>query len=307
MADRRSLFLHVGLPKCAASALQDWAGTNRDLLAAQGITWPGTQDEGLMAARHHWLVATLRFGAPDRLAEVLSHASGDVLMSAEGLTRHFDEFPAERLAAFRAATAGWDVRVILMHRHIGAWQRSMWKQAMISPGDAAEEYGLALDLPDFAALPRMRRLADLAALRRDLTAGFGARDVAVIAADGDWLADLAGVLDVDLSRATTPPRRHESFADAAIPLVRAINAVSQDVRELRDPLLGLMQLALGSADDQLRTLAHRHGAAALAAPDTIGPLLKDLSAACRSEPGALWIVDGMGDLLAGAPAQERVA
>ena len=49
MVGPRSLFLHVGLPKCGSSALQDWAGTNRALLARPAA-------EALRMASRDWEV-----------------------------------------------------------------------------------------------------------------------------------------------------------------------------------------------------------------------------------------------------------
>lgn len=127
----RTLFLHAGLPKCASSALQDWAESNRALLADQGIGWPETDPAGLAAARHQWLVDALvgAASARARLETVLGQATGDLLISAEALATGLHDFPEAGLSWFRAATQGWRVRLILLTRPISDWQNRCGRKA----------------------------------------------------------------------------------------------------------------------------------------------------------------------------------
>lgn len=296
MTGRRSLFLHVGLPHCGSSALQDWAGTNRALLAAQGLVWPETDDCGLMAARHRWLVAALRDGPDGRLAEVLAGAGGDVLISAEGLTLHFHDFAPEHLAWFRETTAGWDVRLILMTRDLSGWQRSMWKQGLINPPEEGMDFALDLDMADYAARPRVQRLTDLKGLRRDLVAGFGARDLVELNALDDWMPMLARVIDIDATGATVPARRHESIADSVVPAVRRINALGERGGP-RGALLALLQDTLDTRNDTLRELARQQRARPDPDAVALAALLEDLEAESRAEPTAAWLFQAMAEQL----------
>lgn len=296
MAERRSLFLHVGLPHCGSSALQDWAGTNRALLAAQGLVWPETDACGLMAARHRWLVRALRHGPDARLREVLAQAGGDVLISAEGLTLHFHDFAPEHLAWFREETAGWDVRLILMTRDLSGWQRSMWKQCMINPPEEGMDFALDLDMADFAARPRVQKLTDLKGLRRDLAAGFGARDVIELSAQDDWMPKLARVIDVDPAGATVPERRHESIADSVVPAVRRINALGAEGGP-RDVLLALMQETLDTRNDRLRELARLQAARLDEEAPALAGLLDRLEAESGGDPTAAWLFQAMAEQL----------
>lgn len=250
----RTLFLHVGLPKCASSALQDWADANRTALAAQGLDWPDPTPAGLVTARHQWLVGALRVdGDMARLSSELAAAPGDILISAEGLSLQFEDFPEQHLAAFRNATLGWSVRLILMTRGMTAWQHSMWKQCMINPQRPDAGFGLPLDLADFSKLPRIQRLTALPRLKDALARGYGARDLTEIDVEGNWAAALAGLLDIDMTGLAQPIRRNESIPATATDVVRAINAEGLDGGP-RDGLLALMQLALETGNDTLREL-----------------------------------------------------
>ena len=296
MAGRRSLFLHVGLPHCGSSALQDWAATNCELMAAQGLVWPEVDDCGLMAGRHLWLVRALLGGPDDRLPEVLAGAGGDVLISAEGLTLHFHDFPPERLQWFRQVTAGWDVRLILMTRDLSGWQRSMWKQCMINRPEPGMDFALSLDMADFAARPRVQQLTDLRALRRDLVAGYGARDLIELSSQDDWMPKLARALEVDPARASIPARRHESIADAVVPVVLAINALGE-AGGPRDTLLALMQETLDTSNDTLRELARQQGGAIPGAADRLAGALAQLQADCDGQPASDWLLHAMAEEL----------
>ncbi len=296
MAGRRSLFLHVGLPHCGSSALQDWAATNRELMSAQGLVWPEVDDCGLMAGRHRWLVEALLGGPDQRLPEVLGGAGGDVLISAEGLTLHFHDFPQERLEWFRQATAGWDVRLILMTRDLSGWQRSMWKQCMINRPEPGMDFALSIDMADFAARPRVQKLTDLKALRRDLVAGYGARDVIELSSLDDWMPKLARALEVDPARATIPARRHESIADSVVPVVLAINALGESGGP-RDALLALMQQTLDTSNDTLRELARQQGGAIPGAADRLAAALAQLQAGCAGQPTSGWLLHAMAEEL----------
>lgn len=296
MAGRPSLFLHVGLPHCGSSALQDWAGTNRALLAAQGLCWPETDDCGLMAARHRWLVSALRHGPDERLPAVLAQAGGDVLISAEGLTLHFHDFAPDHLAWFREVTAGWDVRLILMTRDLSGWQRSMWKQCMINPPEDGMDFALDLDMADFAARPRVQKLTDLKGLRRDLAAGFGARDLIELSAQDNWMPKLARVIDIDATGATVPERRHESIADSVVPAVLRINTLGAQGGP-RDALLALMQDTLDTRNDTLRELARRQAARPDPRSGTLAALLDELEAESRADPTTAWLFQAMAEQL----------
>lgn len=315
MVGPRSLFLHVGVPKCGSSALQDWAGTNRALLARQGLDWPEPEATDHMAARHQWLVNALRFGPDARLEQALAAASGDVLISAEGLSRHLDDFDPAHLEWFRAVTAGWDVRLILMTRAPGDWVRAMWKDFMLNPAANADEYGLAVGLADFAALPRVRRLGDVRRLGRDLGAAYGARDLTEIDADGDWLPALGRLLDIDLTGASAPPRRHESVSDAVVPVIRAINALAEDRdgsdAALSGPLLALLQQALDSRNDSLRALEAAHGPGLAAQAEALSAAVARLPALAEAQggdPASALVIETMAarlDALGGAGPDER--
>lgn len=290
--------MHVGLPRCASSSLQDWAGTNSALLAQQGIVWPEVDDAGLEAARHQWLVEALKVGSDGRLERVLAdHGNDDILISSEGLSLQFDHFPTEQLDWFRQATAGWEVRLILMTREILDWQRSMWKQCMVNPVQDGTDFGLSVDMADFGGLPRIRRLMDIRRLSRDMEKGFGAKDVTVVSSDGDWLTDLARLMDLDLSSATMPPRRQESLPDAVIEIVRAINAEGT-AGGPREGLLALLQMALDTRSDSLRELLRQKGPLLAGQIDAVAEAMDRVAKRCSLMPATRIAIETMIERLA---------
>lgn len=275
------LVLHVGLPKCASSAVQVWADGNRDALAASGVDYPESTP-GFPAPKHQELVALMHGeDAPVARAFLARTRSPTLFLSTEGLSNSLYDAPEAALARFRDLMGGGCDTAILMTRAPGDWLRSYWKQCLTNPLHPAMGYGLALPLDEFARMPRVARLMDLPTLETDLARALGARRVVRIDAGSDWRDDLAGILGVDPARTTAPVRWHQSVSDAEAEAVRQMNALGL-VADERADFLALLQIATGSASNTLRDHARDRGAGLLQRRDR----LRGYVAAIRPESDA---------------------
>ena len=263
MSQPRRIVLHVGLPKTATSSLQLWCDRKRERLAARGVSYPKEWASDLFP-KHQFLVGGLLSGDLRRLAAVLAaEEAGTVLLSAEGLTNHLYDFPPPALEAFRAATAADEVAVFMVSRAPASWTRSYYKQAVLNPPRPEYDYATALDYEAFRERPRVRRLTDLPALRRDLEAAYGAREVVVAAYEDDWMAAFRGVLGLADTVGFEPLAQvHTSVPDAVIALVRRLNAM-QLPEQARADFLALVQAAVDTDHNALKHFYRAESAAAL--------------------------------------------
>lgn len=247
--------LHVGLPKCASSALQGWADANRDHLAAAGLDYPRTP-AGLPAPKHQQVVSALMRGNMAAVETLLSGWTAPaLLLSSEGLSNHLYDFDPAQLSRLRALFAGRCQTVILMYRDPEEWVDSMWWQCLLNAPRPAFGYGLDLMRAEFAQLPRLQRLLDLDSLGRDLLAAYGAERLVLLDSRADWLTQLQDALGIDFAAAApAPQRRNVSIGDAEAELMRCLNG-SGAAEPLRGRVMALMQVATGSLNDTL--MQHR--------------------------------------------------
>ena len=282
----RRLFLHVGLPKTGSTSMQKWFLDNRTALAAQGLCYP--IDPPLHNYKQGYTVLALKVGDMAPLRAALDQAgASDVLLSNEGLSNHFLDFPAEALAAFRTLTADIaealaafrtltaDIAVIVIgfHRDPDRWLRSYHRQAVLNPrNNASELWGTSQDLAQIRAHYRIKRLLDHDRLAKDMAQGVGADAVHMLNFDDPAaFTRMLGVMDVpDLSDIPLP-RINETLPDWAITMMQRINAQEPD-NPARQAWKGVLYHYLKSNHTVLRDDANRMGADALA---LINPALLD--------------------------------
>lgn len=173
----------------------------------------------------------------------------------------------------------------------------MWKEGLIAPQRPGADLGLAADAADFTALPRIQRVTALARFKGDLVEGFGAGDLTDIEVDGNWLGQLATLMDVDPGGAALPIRRNESIPDTMVDVVRAINAEGLEGGP-RDGLLVLMQMALDTGNDTLRELVRQHGPVASADLPGLRAALRRLAARLDDSTANTLTIEAMDRCLA---------
>lgn len=238
----KQLVLHVGLPKTATTALQFWCHDQRDALASLGVRYP-TCEIDQDVPKHQYIVGELFKGALPQTEEALRKSREPVLvLSSEGLSNHFYDFPAESLAHFRelATSLGYRVSVFLVFRDPSVWLRSYYKQAVLNISSPQFEWGTSRTYEDFIALPRVKRLTDPDTLRRDMAEGFGG-GVHLARYEADWFAEFVSLLGVAGQDLGLPPRVHASVDDGLVELARQINGMGLE-RKLRNSVLAACQL-----------------------------------------------------------------
>lgn len=245
----RRITLHVGLPKCASSAFQGWADANRAALLAQGLDYPEAHPSQI-APKHQEIVHGIMGGSMAGIEALLRRPSDNLLMSTEGMSNMLYEASPSALERFCEMMGGGCDTILLMVRDGRSWLRSYWKQCLTNPVMPALGYGLALTLDEFAQLPRVQRLADRASLRMDLATAYGARRLVEIDAAGNWSAQVAEVLEIDLAGLEPPARRHASIGDAEAELIRQINGMGLPADQ-RSSFLAMLQIATGTKNDTL--------------------------------------------------------
>lgn len=235
------LFLHVGMPKAASSALQVWADANRAALLAQGVDYPPPVGARL-DPKHQILVTMMIRNQLELLPPIINAARAPTLfLSTEGLSFHFQDFRPVPLQRFREATRGLHLTVFMLTRATGAWLVSQYKQAVINPPVVNTGYACSLSLADFAKTDRIRRLLDGEGMRTEMRDAYGAAEIVTVDVADGWREGLARALGVTVGPGfVAPVEANVSVSDALTELVRQVNGLNLDPA-LRAAVLALFQ------------------------------------------------------------------
>ena len=133
---KKTLYLHIGYPKTATSALQTFLWLNRSVLLKQGVLYP--EKAGIVDVAHHEFAWCLQDRNTDRTktfkdywAEVHEESGADkahtVILSTEDFCRRQ---PLRELKRIQEVTKGWDVKVIVYLRRQDAWAESAYRQVV---------------------------------------------------------------------------------------------------------------------------------------------------------------------------------
>lgn len=220
------LFLHVGLPKTGTTSMQKWFLDHHAALEAAGCLYPTTP--ALHNFKQGYTVPDLlrNPGLPS-IAQALTQGGGhrDVLLSNEGMSNHFHDFPAAHLAQLRALTTAYDVTVFLFRRDPERWLHSYHRQAVLNPRNTASElWGTSGTRADIRDHYRITRLLDHAGLAQDMRTGFGARACRVLDFDNpDAFTLMLEEMGLAALAHLPLPRINESIPDWAVEMMRRIN------------------------------------------------------------------------------------
>lgn len=289
MPTKRELFLHVGLPKTASSALQVWADSNRQFLRENGIHYP-EGDSGAAMPKHQDLVGALFRGDFTCLDRYLAaNAELALFLSTEGLTNHLYDYPSRHLATFRKKISGFRVTALLMVRSTEDWITSYWKQALLNPYNDRFNYATPLARDAFAQLPRIRRLCNLKQVTTDIRESYGADDVIVADQGENWFERVIEVLRLP-PNVTPPSRVHVSVSKELAEIVRQMNSLVLPT-SIRDAFLALVQYSCQTQHNILLSHYATHSPAALTAKSDL--LKAALSKLVPATTGEQEIVDRM--------------
>jgi hypothetical protein len=222
----RRLILHVGLPKTGSTALQSWCYKRRENLSQRGITYPES-DNNLIAPKHQFMVSALmRNDMAELRAHLVRNETETLVLSTEGLTNHFYDFPSAALKAFREAVSLYNVFVFMVVRNKGAWTKSYYKQAVINPPIVEYNYATPLSYSEFSQLSRVQRLAEHSKLRTDIATAFAAHEVIVANYEEDWMETFLDCLGIaDMHEFTRLEKKNISVSDDLVEIIRQINAM----------------------------------------------------------------------------------
>ncbi len=253
---RRTLWLHVGIPKTSTTSYQSWMHSQANALETAGLLYPDQFGAG--NDKHNFLVGNLRH-RPDLpiLERVLSAChTPQMLLSDEGLTNHLDDFNSDALGRFRDLTRDWVVHIILVTREAESWTRSYHKQCVLNPNNGASPlWGTKLTCEEIKAHPRIRRLVDQDGLARDLKTGFGAERVHQFKfEDPTWFNASLDLLGLGLEKDVTLPNSNQSLPDWSIELLRRVNSYTDDT-DIRNQWKMALQNYLGTNHTILTNLS----------------------------------------------------
>lgn len=240
--NNRHLVLHVGLPKTATTALQFWCDQNRERLIERGVLYPEV-DASQTVPKHQYVVGELLRGEFPRLRAQLETCEQPVLLlSSEGLSNHFYDFPEESFSEFRKLLTelGYSLSIFLVFRSPEIWLRSYYKQAVLNPTYRKFEWGTSKTFQEFAELPRVRRLTDLDSLRVDMSTRYGG-EVHVANYEDGWVSNFSRLLGVSEEGLGLPPRVHGSVSDEIVEVVRQINGMGLSKRLRASVLAGIQE------------------------------------------------------------------
>lgn len=228
---RKQLVLHVGLPKTGTTAMQAWFAEHAEAMRAYGVCYP--QDPPLTQNKQLYIVPELRqTPALPRLEALLDTARDEttLLISHEGLSNHFYDFPPRSLERFRELTRDWEVTVAVFTRAPETWLPSYYRQCVLNPTNAASDlWGTSRPLEALRDHPRILRLLDQDQILADMTAGFGA--TRLLRFEHETPAafhDFLGNLDLGALAALPLPVTNQSLPGWAVELIRQVNGLVPD-------------------------------------------------------------------------------
>lgn len=243
------IVIHIGLPKCASTALQNWFYDNRNHLAKANICYPPPSQE-TRAPKHQALVGDLLEGHCTSLGKYIKGCGLPTLfLSSEGLSNHLFDYEGAALADFRRHAGDCPVDLIIVNRDPAAWVGSQWAQALVNGVMPQYHYGTALHLEEFARQPRNQFLMDHAAVISRAKQAYGARDL-LVTDPARAQADIAGFLGFETAGLTPMQRHHVSPSPEVLELIRQINAIGLTAPD-RAVALGALEYLRPSQHNQL--------------------------------------------------------
>ncbi len=267
---KKKIILHIGLPKTGSTALQQALYQSRQGLLRQGVLYPAQvyrEDD----PKHNFVLDLVRKGRGHDIGSEQGYkAASRIVISNEALSNDFYLHGPERnrqLAELLRAHGELEVCMVL--RREREWLRSYYKQAVINqPVKGKPHYQNSLPLEVFRELEPVRRLLDHGELVQDVSAAFLA-PVRVMRYEDVPVSQVLQYCTALPGRTYTLERRHnESVSDAAVELMRLLNAQIETLEE-KYAWSHLLMRACGARHDVLSTLAERATPAGLAALDVM--------------------------------------
>lgn len=267
-AQKKKIIVHIGLPKTGSTALQQALFQSRKALLREGVLYPAQvhrEDD----PKHNFVLDLIRKGCSyDVGCEPGYKSASRIVISNEALSNDFYFHGVERnqqLADRLREHGGLEICMVL--RREREWLRSYYKQAVINqPVKGKPHYQNCLPLAAFRELEPVRRLLDHGELIQDVSAVFQA-PVRVIRYEELPVPLILEYCTALPGKNYSLQRRHnESVSDAAVEVMRQLNANIESIEEKYAWSYLLVQ-ACSAKHDVLATLAGRATPEAIEALD----------------------------------------
>ena len=230
VAFRRRLVLHGGMPKTGTSSLQWYLSENRPTLAASGFWYPASTYP--LEPKHQPLSATLRTGDISGFARYVESALHDmpdnthtVILSTEGISNHWWDYPPEGRSALRRLAALFDFELCLWFREPVSFAAAFWAQSLINPPTAAKHAminGCDVSLSEAMENDWFRRHFDYFGLWKEAGLLFGKSRVRALSFQGDTIATFLDEYNIPVLP-LVPMRRNVTLGRLGTTLVRLVN------------------------------------------------------------------------------------
>lgn len=222
----KTIYFHIGLPKTGTSTIQHLSVAHHHALKEQRLYYP---TKNLTNNRHQYLVRGL-------IEKNLSNTQGelarwekelnqkdDVLLSAEGLSNHFYDFPKNSLVNFRRLFDPYHTVGILFLRDKQTWIRSYYKQNVVNPPVPDTYYACKMQFEEFAYLPKVQSFFTDFFLE-DLKKGYGFDELKLIQFEKKWSNQLPEIFDRFPQGSFQTTRKNTSLSSGDIEIIRRINS-----------------------------------------------------------------------------------
>ena len=238
-ARKRRLILHAGTPKTGTSSLQWHLGSNRQLLAENGLWYPPSNTREL---KHQQLVNSLTRADENAFVEYVEAALRDmpdsthtVIFTTEGIFNHWWDYGPCAKGMLRHLAMLFDFELCIWFRDPEYYAASVYAQYIKNPntpGNAGNVYGRDIDFADAMKDEWFRRHLDYAGFYYEARRLFGDSRVKTFLFVGDTVRTFMdqygiGLLPADYSWRNTSMRR------PGIEIMRITNRFQLDRKEHR--------------------------------------------------------------------------
>ncbi|WJN59943.1 hypothetical protein OH686_14400 [Pseudomonas sp. SO81] len=230
---KKKIILHIGLPKTGSTALQQALYQSREALLRQGVLYPAQvhrEDD----PKHNFVLDLVRKGQGHDIGSERGYkAASRIVISNEALSNDFYHHGMEqnRQLAELLRVHG-ELEICMVLRRESDWLKSYYKQAVINqPVKGKPHYQNSLPIDVFRELEPVKRLLDSGSLIQDVSAGFQA-PVRVMRYEEVKVSQVIQYCtELSIDSGSLRSRHNESVSDAAVEVMRQLNAEINSIEE----------------------------------------------------------------------------
>ena len=236
---RVRLILHAGTPKTGTKSLQSYLDRNRDALKQVGILYPSEGLAELGLQRHQWLVHVLRSANQTemqrRLARIgaeMEPATHTVILSTEGLSNHWWDFPQTSKAMLQELCQDFDTSFWIWFREPVEFFDRYYLQSMKNPRVAAiPAYGRDQSVSDMLDLAWVAKHLEYRTLLADCARVFGTDAIYAFPHSKDIVAEVCGLLNTARLDFSAPRENATALTATGLDILRIVNRFSLNFQQ----------------------------------------------------------------------------